>query len=74
MISSYYFGHKIYYDLYKLTWYYCDNHVLVDSETRKCPRCDQYQTKEGYDPCQGYIKGASSVCCGHGIHEPILIK
>lgn len=27
-------------------------------------------TKEGYDACLGYIKGAKSACCGHGIEEP----
>ena len=28
-----------------------------------------YPTKEGYDACLGYIEGAMSACCGHGVEK-----
>lgn len=36
-------------------------------------KADLIATKEGYDSCTGYIKGATSVCCGHGVQSPIII-
>ena len=68
--TSHYFGHEIYFNK---EWRYSDNHVPINTERRKCPRCNQYQTKEGYDPCCGYIKNAISVCCGHGVKDLIKI-
>jgi hypothetical protein len=70
MVTSHCFGYKIYYDL---IWRYCDNHIPINAEKRKCPRCNQRQTLEGYDPCTGYVKNATSICCGHGITKSITI-
>lgn len=71
MVKSYDRGHEIY--LYNGFWYYMDNNKVLDSK-RPCKKCGKSPTKEGFDACLGYVKGASSVCCGHGVHEPILIK
>jgi hypothetical protein len=30
-------------------------------------------TKEGYDACLGYIEGAKSACCGHGVEEGYIV-
>jgi hypothetical protein len=71
--TSHNFGHPIYYDENNGVWCWTDNQNPIDSEKRKCPRCNQYQTKKGYDPCLGYIKNATSVCCGHGVSKPIFM-
>lgn len=63
MVTSYSRGHKIY--LKDNNWYYEDNNQPHD-DSRPCKKCNCYPTKEGYDSCTGYIKGATSVCCGHG--------
>lgn len=73
METSYIFGHLAYYDHDGGQWRYFDNHKLIDSEKRQCSRCGKYQTKEGYDHCQGYIENAVSICCGHGVVKPIKI-
>ena len=52
------------------TWYYSDTGELADYE-RPCIRCGRMPTEEGYDACIGYVEGAWSVCCGHGVTEPI---
>jgi len=54
-------------------WVYSDNKVPIDQEERPCTRCGRMPTPEGYDACLGYIKGASAACCGHGLHEKIVI-
>ena len=71
-LISYDFGHKIFFDLDIDRWRYCDNLTLAGAR-RKCPRCEQYQTIKGHDPCSKNIKNAISVCCGHGIEKPILM-
>jgi len=63
-------GHKIYYD--GETWRYADTHAPAD-DSRPCARCGEMPTPEGYDPCIGYVPGAVSVCCGHGVAEPICV-
>lgn len=45
-----------------------------DNETRSCARCGRPPTKEGYDACAGYVNGAQSVCCVHGVEKKVLIK
>ena len=65
MITSYSRGHKIYYDG---EWKYSDNGLPMNN-LRPCKRCGKYPTKEGYDHCLGYIEGATSACCGHGVIE-----
>jgi len=51
---------------------YEDTGDVVDHK-RACIRCNKLPTVEGYDACLGHIKGAKSVCCGHGVMKPILI-
>ncbi len=46
-------------------WKYEDTGEIADYE-RPCTRCGEMPTKEGYDHCLGYIKGAKHACCGHG--------
>jgi hypothetical protein len=70
-VTSYSRGHNIYYD--GLNWRYCDNNEIND-DSRPCPKCGKFPTVEGYDACLGYIEGGLSVCCGHGVHNPIMMK
>ena len=66
MVTSYSRGWKIYFD--GKNWRYCDNNE-IDNDSRPCKKCGRLPTKEGYDACLGYIKGAISACCGHGVEE-----
>lgn len=34
-----------------------------------CARCHRPPTSDGYDPCLGWLPGAISACCGHGVSE-----
>ena len=43
-------------------------------DQRPCKKCGKFPTEEGFDYCLGYIKGATSACCGHGIENPYIIK
>ena len=70
MIKSYSRGHEIYFN--KDQWLYCDNNEPID-EYRPCKRCGRIPTLEGYDACLGYIEGAISACCGHGVEEPYIV-
>lgn len=70
MIKSHSRGWEIYFD--GKDWRYSDNGKLA-KDSRPCKRCGRMPTKEGYDACLGYIEGAKSVCCGHGVEEPILL-
>ena len=40
---------------------------------RPCKRCGCSPTKEGYDACLGYIEGATSACCGHGVEKGFIM-
>lgn len=71
MIKSYSRGWEIYYD--GKIWRYCDDNSVHD-DSRPCKRCGYMPTEEGYDYCLGYIEGAVSACCGHGIEEPYQLK
>ena len=73
MITSTSRGHEIYFDEENKVWRYRDNNEVI-REDRECKRCGRKPTKEGYDACKGYIEGAKSVCCGHGVTKPIEIK
>ena len=57
---------------HKTIWVYADTLEPVTGN-RPCIRCGNLPTEEGYDACLGYIEGASSACCGHGITEPYII-
>ncbi len=65
-------GHLIGYDSEKKEWVYADDKSPISVE-RPCIRCGRMPTPEGYDACLGYIPGATSVCCGHGVDEPIMV-
>ena len=69
MIKSYSRGWEIYFD--GLYWRYSDTHE-IKNDFRPCKHCGCPPTKEGYDACMGYIKGAVSVCCGHGVNKPYI--
>lgn len=53
-------------------WFYADNGESASID-RPCIRCGRMPTAEGHDACVGEVTGAKSVCCGHGVTEPILI-
>jgi len=71
MIKSTNYGHETY-SVDGENWFYSDDDSPI-SDIRPCPKCRELPTAEGYDACIGYIPGASSVCCGHGVTEPILV-
>ena len=70
-IESYIRGHKVYYDVKE--WRFKDNNKLID-ENITCKRCGRKPTKEGYDACLGYVEGATSACCGHGVEEGFVLN
>ena len=49
-------------------WVYCDNGEPVDTN-RPCAKCGKLPTPEGYDACVGFVPGAKSACCGHGVEK-----
>jgi hypothetical protein len=76
MVTAYCRGHLV---VYADKWIYADTgEELWCEETgfneRPCTRCGKMPTPEGYDACLGYIEGATAVCCGHGVEQPILIR
>ena len=70
MIRSYERGWPIVLDSGQ--WLYKDTGLPIDWK-RACKRCGQAPTDAGHDHCIGYVAGAASVCCGHGVSEPIYI-
>ena len=71
MIISHCSGHKITFK--KNKWVYLDTGKPISKE-RPCIKCGKMPTSEGYDACLGYIPGAISACCGHGIVDTIVMK
>jgi hypothetical protein len=61
-------GHRVHFDG---VWRYEDGTPAPDD--RPCTRCGEPPTPEGYDACLGYIEGARSACCGHGVTEPYIL-
>jgi hypothetical protein len=61
-------GHSIWLD--GSSWRYADDNAPVAKCDRACARCGETPTAEGYDACLGFIAGATSACCGHGVHAP----
>jgi hypothetical protein len=55
-------------------WVYADDKTPVENNERPCKKCGQMPTKEGYDACLGYIPGATSACCGHGVEDKYIIQ
>lgn len=72
MSTSHTRGHKIYFDWSMMIWLYCDNDEPISTE-RPCKRCRKFPTPGGYDACLGYINGAVSACCGHGVDREFII-
>ena len=60
-------GHPVFWEDER--WIYVDNKKSVD-HNRKCFKCGEPPTSEGYDSCLGFIEGAVSACCGHGKENP----
>lgn len=71
--KSHSFGHSCYYDWTAEQWRYSDSNEFIIENPRLCPQCKQPPTVEGYDPCIGFIQGANSVCCGHGVGAPFIV-
>lgn len=71
MVTSHARGHDIYFD--GNNWKYRDTNTIFD-DSRPCKKCGKMPTVEGYDACLGYIEGATSACCGHGVEKPYVIK
>lgn len=72
MVTSHSRGHEIYFDEEKAVWRYLDSGKIAE-DSRPCKKCGRFPTKEGYDACLGYVEGATSACCGHGVDKPIRI-
>lgn len=53
-------------------WIYKDTREKVNDK-RPCANCGRPPTKEDYDACLGYVRGATSVCCGHGNIDSVII-
>ena len=61
-------GHEIVFITNKKEWIYTDTGKKHDSKKpRRCKRCGEHATEEGYDSCLGYLEGVKFACCGHGI-------
>ena len=73
MVTSCSRGHEIYFDEPNNVWRYSDTKEVAD-ENRPCKRCGCAPTPEGHDACLGYIEGATSACCGHGVENPYVIR
>lgn len=70
MVTTYSRGHKTYYD--GREWRYMNTNEIDDGKC-PCARCGRLPTAEGYDACLGYIPGATSACCGHGVESPYVV-
>lgn len=68
MAHSYLRGHRIEFE--RGRWRYSNIGEIANYD-RPCVRCGQMPTEEGYDACIGYVPNAVSICCGHGVIEPI---
>lgn len=71
MIKGHSRGWDIYYD--GKDWRYADNDKIMD-DSRPCKRCGRMPTAEGYDACIGFIPGATSACCGHGVENGYVVR
>ncbi len=67
MISGQIRGHKILF--INNEWIFADTKESIENENRPCKKCGNLPTLEGYDSCIGYIPGAISACCGHGVEK-----
>ena len=66
-------GWPIYHDMEEGgPWRYLDTDEPITGR-RRCRRCGCLPDENGHDACMGTVPGARSVCCGHGVSDPILI-
>lgn len=73
-VSGRIFGHPATWDDTAECWRYCDTGIAVDDASpRPCPQCGLLPTANGHDPCIGYLPGAYSVCCGHGVERGYIL-
>ena len=70
MITSYSRGHLI--KCINGSWVYADNETSAEID-RPCVNCGKMPTAEGHDACLGYVVGATSACCGHGIEKSYIV-
>lgn len=68
--TTYLRGHKAIYT--NKGWQYIDGYDI--NKIRECNNCGKLPTSKGYDACIGYVNGAKSVCCGHGVSNKYIIK
>ena len=66
MITAYYRGYKLVYNMEALQWHYEDDKSIFDN-SRPCKKCGRMPTKDDHDACLGHLDGVVSACCGHGI-------
>jgi hypothetical protein len=55
-------------------WVYVSDNKPIGQEERPCVRCGRLPTPEGYDACLGYVEGATSACCGHGVENAYIVR
>lgn len=55
-------------DVAEKFWRYVDSNLPAHLHNRPCPQCGDMPTRDGHDACISNIPGASSACCGHGVH------
>ena len=74
MVHAYYRGHPVVFDEDAWVWRYEDTREPAEpNHERPCPKCHKMATPEGYDACIGFVPGYKSICCGHGVTEPIWV-
>lgn len=66
-----YFGHEVICgepdDKYGIdNFRYTDNGKSIYEEPRPCPKCGEFRTEDGHDPCIKNLPGVKFACCGHG--------
>ena len=71
MITTIIRGHPVFFKNDK--WYYYDTKKEIDPN-RPCKKCGKPPTEEGFDSCIGYIEGATSACCGHGVEKQVILN
>jgi len=66
-------GHLCEYQEKENRWVFADTKNPIGDEIRPCKKCGGMPTPEGYDACLGYIPGATSACCGHGVGKGFVL-
>jgi hypothetical protein len=78
-IAGYDFGYPTYIGR-STKKYPFDNYRFLDSgasiyeEERPCPKCRQYRTVKGHDPCIANLPGVNGACCGHGDDDRAYVQ